>query len=444
MKTCLYKPVFVNPQAYFVFPQLYDMQPKTDNFVEQAIFTGRLIITDLTNNQYTSYQNINTIDFSQYADKRIKIEQYTDTGAVVLGEWIISQDTTEVKPIASYRNYDNTNDDADRDVMKDLTGNGHDIQLYNFGFAESSGYGKYEHKLNVAYQITMANCIYKMSRDYTSVNYSFLGENYQTEGAAQFFGTSYTISNPVKVEIKGLTDNITMSFIEGKNSINIPIEKDGIYTIPAFENGYYPKFAFNSNCPNNVNVNITIKLIPDYQGALVSDGVDDYGLCENFPDLPIDKGFTVCAMRKWINQSPNTNAVFLNTRTSDNSGVVWGPFNIEKINVSGGVPQNYSIIPYGKTIGNDYKLPINNKPFVYCTSSKYNDIILKKGDNNVQGNVLGLFSGVATGAEYSSIALYALEIYDRDLTDEEIATVKARMIAEYEEKTGNKYEEETV
>ena len=90
MKTCLYKPVFVNPQAYFVFPQLYDMQPKTDNFVEQAIFTGRLIITDLTNNQYTSYQNVNTIDFSQYADKRIKIEQYTDTGAVVLGEWIMS------------------------------------------------------------------------------------------------------------------------------------------------------------------------------------------------------------------------------------------------------------------------------------------------------------------------------------------------------------------
>lgn len=45
---------------------------------------------------------------------------------------------------------------------------------------------------------------------------------------------------------------------------------------------------------------------------------------------------------------------------------------------------------------------------------------------------------------YSSIALYALEIYDRDLTDKEIAAVKARMIIEYESKTGNKYEEETI
>lgn len=46
-------------------------------------------------------------------------------------------------PIASYRAYDKTNDDTDRNVLKDLTGNGHDIQLYKFEFAEGSGYGKY-------------------------------------------------------------------------------------------------------------------------------------------------------------------------------------------------------------------------------------------------------------------------------------------------------------
>ena len=36
-----------------------------------------------------------------------------------------------------------------------------------------------------------------------------------------------------------------------------------------------------------------------------------------------------------------------------------------------------------------------------------------------------------------SVALYALEIYDRDLTEEEIETVKQRMMAEYEKATGN-------
>ena len=39
-----------------------------------------------------------------------------------------------------------------------------------------------------------------------------------------------------------------------------------------------------------------------------------------------------------------------------------------------------------------------------------------------------------------SVALYALEIYDRDLTEEEIETVKKRMIKEYEQATNNKLE----
>lgn len=38
--------------------------------------------------------------------------------------------------VASYRAYDKTNEDQDRDILKDLSGNGHDIQLYNFAFSE--------------------------------------------------------------------------------------------------------------------------------------------------------------------------------------------------------------------------------------------------------------------------------------------------------------------
>lgn len=45
----------------------------------------------------------------------------------------------------------------------------------------------------------------------------------------------------------------------------------------------------------------TIEQIPEYQGALVSDGVDDYGYVDNFPVLTKEKGYTVCAIRKWLN-----------------------------------------------------------------------------------------------------------------------------------------------
>ena len=46
MKTILYQPLFINPQAYFVFPQLYHIE-KGDSYIEPANITGQLIINDL-------------------------------------------------------------------------------------------------------------------------------------------------------------------------------------------------------------------------------------------------------------------------------------------------------------------------------------------------------------------------------------------------------------
>lgn len=46
MKTILYQPLFINPQAYFVFPQLYHIE-KGDSYIEPANITGQLIIQSL-------------------------------------------------------------------------------------------------------------------------------------------------------------------------------------------------------------------------------------------------------------------------------------------------------------------------------------------------------------------------------------------------------------
>ena len=47
MKTILYQPLFINPQAYFVFPQLYHIE-KGDSYTEPANITGQLIINNLS------------------------------------------------------------------------------------------------------------------------------------------------------------------------------------------------------------------------------------------------------------------------------------------------------------------------------------------------------------------------------------------------------------
>lgn len=55
MKTILYQPLFINPQAYFVFPQLYHIE-KGDSYIEPANITGQLIFVD-TNKDINTNEN---------------------------------------------------------------------------------------------------------------------------------------------------------------------------------------------------------------------------------------------------------------------------------------------------------------------------------------------------------------------------------------------------
>lgn len=98
MKTCLYQPIFINPQAYFVFPSLYHIE-KGDSFIEPANITGQLIINTLTDDPIIlTVKDNNQVDFSIFAGKHIRISQYTDEGAVVLGEWLMPGESTPVYP----------------------------------------------------------------------------------------------------------------------------------------------------------------------------------------------------------------------------------------------------------------------------------------------------------------------------------------------------------
>lgn len=82
MKTILYQPLFINPQAYFVFPQLYHIE-KGDSYIEPANITGQLIISDLTKSltltpTINTVQDTNQVDFGLFKGKHIRISQYTN------------------------------------------------------------------------------------------------------------------------------------------------------------------------------------------------------------------------------------------------------------------------------------------------------------------------------------------------------------------------------
>ena len=102
MKTILYQPIFINPQAYFVFPSLYHIE-KGDSYIEPANITGQLIINDLTKVLTSTptlnvVQDTNQVDFGLFKGKHIRISQYTNIGAVVLGEWYIPGTPTPPEP----------------------------------------------------------------------------------------------------------------------------------------------------------------------------------------------------------------------------------------------------------------------------------------------------------------------------------------------------------
>lgn len=51
---------------------------------------------------------------------------------------------------------------------------------------------------------------------------------------------------------------------------------------------------------SNKQGSFTIEQLPLYPGALVFDGVDDYGTCDNFPILNKEKGIYGCSVEKVV------------------------------------------------------------------------------------------------------------------------------------------------
>lgn len=94
MKTILWNSYYVNPQAYLVFPNTQEPE-KGEDYIEPCNIQGQIEV--IVGDTIDVYKNVSTIDFSKYKGDRIRIEQYTEVGSVVLGEWQI--EGTKVRDI---------------------------------------------------------------------------------------------------------------------------------------------------------------------------------------------------------------------------------------------------------------------------------------------------------------------------------------------------------
>ena len=246
MKTILYQPLFINPQAYFVFPQLYHIE-KGDSYIEPANITGQLIINDLTQSLTSTpilnvVQDTNQVDFGLFKGKHIRISQYTNIGAVALGEWYIPGTPTPPEPeqpdwfkesiVAWYSPYCKqrmTNFDVIEAYIEDFT---------KWAYRNSRGTAKITNNTIVITNVVETNNIVEDDNE----PYSDL-----------------------TIRVTGITENRYLIVRQGRGKPETHIKKDGVYTFK--DNNLY--FGFGVSVIGECNITIAqlpTSILKDFSG----------------------------------------------------------------------------------------------------------------------------------------------------------------------------------
>lgn len=180
------------------------------------------------------------------------------------------------------------------DKLIDFSGNGRDIQLNNIAWKGDSGIGKYETELS-------NTSIWTQSKETTSSPFS---SSYNgLSGWTLFANTSLTNSADMpsfKIQVKGLLEGqeLIYRYYDSNGQSNVySITKDGDYTLPSDFRTAKPQISNTSGfqvVKNEANI-ITITQIPSHAGALLLDGVNDFG---KVTGMPVYKDYTVVTDRE--------------------------------------------------------------------------------------------------------------------------------------------------
>lgn len=253
-----------------------------------------------------------------------------------------------------------TNEDEDRATIANITGNGNDLVLSNFGFSEGSGYGLYKTPFEL-YPSVQHSSKYSLSFSKFA-----LGDHNLIIAPKQ-----NDLSYDIKVKVTGLKDGVKFKWGWIGTTGYIDITTDGIHMLnkPASQiRQLIVEFAEDFD-PDHV---VTIEQIPEYEGYLVTDGVDDKAVSKQFKfgenftvildfKFPVKKisycGFDLSSKVRIQNlQGSGVYVVLKGNKTLIPSNVVravtsegkvydenWNEYNI----VPGNISSNYTMVNLG-------------------------------------------------------------------------------------------------
>lgn len=292
-----------------------------------------------------------------------------------------------------------TNEDEDRATIANITGNGNNLVLLNLGFAEGSGYGLYAENY--------AGGRWVQSTDRADLTWTSYSVNITSVKVAstQLYYQSYPeqpsfIVPSYKIKVYGLKDGQTLSYRQATSEGQqlYKISEDGTYTLPSFPfkaNGDWYGFTLNKV---QESCDITIEQIPEYEGYLVTDGVDDKITSSTF-----EMGNDWTVIGDWE---------LINTGKNDNAGIV----KFDSI-----VIYNYNSVLINIKNGRNILIPDQNTVNAICSdgriySKDWKESIYNEETESTSKNFLTIgYSGNA----YTKIAFKNLAIYPTVLSRED-------------------------
>lgn len=271
------------------------------------------------------------------------------------------------------------NFDKDRNTIKGIKGE--ILTAYNFGWSLGSGYGLF--KENYLTYNKAQNVFVTDDNSVTIMN--FVPAN---NWILSKYGNSQL--NATRIRVTGLTANNQLAY--GYSPTNdgarvlMAIPSDGEYDLPKSVVNTQT-YSVGFIVQNALSQNVTIQQIPEYEGAIVTDGIDDY--------LKLDKvGYkvgTIIIKFKPINIKPNIVNSILNIHTDE-------------------VALQY-----------DTSGVLNNNFTTYKNYGEYSVGTFNIDKNAATPLTLGCkLSNSGRPMEYSNVAIYSVAIYQNVLTAEEI------------------------
>lgn len=310
------------------------------------------------------------------------------------------------------------------DQLIDFVG-GHNIQLNNIGWEGESGINSYPvvfganktwdkmasgNNTDFIFELTGNSIHLTKANDNLALLFTYVYKD----------GTVNEVSIPTfKLKVTGVKEgqNVVYNYVSEDNVSDITsirITEDGEYVCPK-STIFVPAeilsnvwIGFKVN-PENIDLDITIEVLPTIEHALCLDGINDFG---KVTGLPVLKDYTVAALRKWLYgdsvTSVETGSIVSKSKANQGAFILEQALGLNPVRCG---TWNFGTF---NALASDDKL--KEESFTYQTKYSYNGNPIQAGAG-VDGDTMWLGTIRDGDSRFSKLALWSLMLFPYSLSE---------------------------